>query len=168
MAQPRAISMRPLLDALPEPLLLLDLQGRLLHLNRAAAQWLGVAAQDMAGQPFQTLCADAPEAVAAALQQGARSTQFSPARLTIKRGSNEPCRCELARVAATDEHPAGLLIRLQPQAVAANRFLALNARWPGAVPPRRRCARRASGCTSCCAASVTRSSPPTRRRVSCS
>ncbi|WP_425258965.1 hybrid sensor histidine kinase/response regulator [Rubrivivax sp. RP6-9] len=120
--------MRPLLDALPEPLLLLDLQGGLLHLNRAAAQWLGVAAPDMVGVAFHTLCADAPDVVAAALHQGARSTQFSPARLTLKRSAAEPCRCELARVAATDEHPAGLLIRLQPQAVAANRFLALNER----------------------------------------
>ena len=120
--------MRPLLDALPEPLLLLDLQGSLLHVNRAAAQWLGVAAQDMVGLAFQTLCADAPDVVAAALRQGARSTQFSPARLTLKRSAAEPCRCELARVAATGEHPAGLLIRLQPQAVAANRFLALNER----------------------------------------
>ncbi len=120
--------MRPLLDALPEPLLLLDMQGGLLHLNRAAAQWLGVTAQDMVGLPFQVLCADAPEVVAAALHQGARSTQFSPARLTMKRAPTEPCRCELARVAATDEHPAGLLVRLQPHAVAANRFLALNER----------------------------------------
>ena len=128
MLQPRPISMQQLLDALPEPLLLLDLQGRMLQLNRAAAHWLGLAGKDMAGVAFQTLCADAPEAVAAALQQGARSTQFSPARLTMKRGADEPCRCEMARVAATDEHPAGLLIRLQPQTVAADRFLALNER----------------------------------------
>ena len=120
--------MRPLLDVLPEPLLLLDLQGDLLHLNRAAAQWLGVTAQDMVGLPFQGLCTDAPDVVAAALHQGARSTQFSPARLTMKGASTASCRCELARVAATDEHPAALLVRLQPQAVAAHRFLALNER----------------------------------------
>lgn len=128
MVQPRAFAMRPLLDALPEPLLLLDLQGGLVHLNRAATQWLGVSAQDVVGLPFQLLCTDAPDVVAAALHQGARSTQFSPARLTMKRASTEPCRCELARIAATDEHPAGLLVRLKPHAVAANRFLALNER----------------------------------------
>ncbi len=128
MAPPRTVSMRPLLDALPEPLLLLDLQGRVLHLNRAASQWLGVSAPDVVGQPLQALCADAPDVVAATLQQGARSTQFSLARLTLKGASAEPCRCELARVAATTEHPAGLLIRLRRQEAAVNRFLALNER----------------------------------------
>jgi PAS domain S-box-containing protein len=120
--------MRPLLDALPEPLLLLDLQGRLLHVNRSAARWLGLSVQDVVGQDFQTLCADPPAVVAAVLQQGARSTQFSPARLTLSRGQAEPCRCELARVAATSEHPAGLLMRLQPQSAGASRFLVLSER----------------------------------------
>jgi PAS domain S-box-containing protein len=120
--------MRPLLDALPEPLLLLDLQGQLLHLNRSAAQWLGVVGQDMVGQTLQALCVDPPAIVAAVLRQGARSTQFSPARLRLNRGQAEPCRCELARVAAEGEHPAGLLLRLQPAAAGASRFLALNDR----------------------------------------
>jgi len=113
---------------LPEPLLLLDLQGLLLHVNRSAAQWLGLSAQDVDGQDFQTLWADPPAVVAAVVLQGARSTQFSPARLTLKRGSAEPCRCELARVAAAGEHQACLLVRLQPQSVAATGFLALNER----------------------------------------
>ena len=52
MLQPRPISMQQLLDALPEPLLLLDLQGRMLQLNRAAAHWLGLAGKDMAGLAF--------------------------------------------------------------------------------------------------------------------
>jgi len=119
---------RPLLDTLQEPLLLLDLHGRLLHVNRSAAQWLGVPAQDWVGQAFQTLCADPPDVLAAVLRQGARSTQFSPARLTLKRGHFESCRCELARVAAQGKHPAGLLVRLQPQSVAATSFRALNER----------------------------------------
>jgi len=109
-------------------MLLLDLQGRLLHVNRSAAQWLGLSAPDMVGQAFQALCADAPDVLAAVLRQGARSTQFSPARLTLKRGHAEPCQCELARVAAEGAHPAGLLVRLQPQSVAATSFLALNER----------------------------------------
>ncbi len=121
-------SMRPLLDVLPEPLLLLDLQGRLLHLNRSALQLLDLSAADVVGQPFQTLCSDPPDVVTAVLLQGARSTQFSPARLSLNRGQAAPCRCELARVAATAEHPAGLLMRLQPQSVAASRFLALSER----------------------------------------
>lgn len=120
--------MRPLLDALPEPVLLLDLNGQLLHVNRSAAAWLGVSAQDWVGQPLQALCADPPADVAAVLRQGARSTQFSPARLTLRSGQLEPCRCELARVAAEAEHPAGLLMRLQPQSVGASRFLALTER----------------------------------------
>ena len=120
--------MRPLLDALPEPLLLLDLQGRLLHVNRSAAQWLRQSAPDLVGRDFQTLCADPPAVVDAVLRQGSRSTQFSPARLALKRGDIEPCRCEVARVAAEGETPAGLLVRLQPKSVAASSFLALNER----------------------------------------
>ena len=127
-AHPQSASARPLLDALPEPLLLLDLAGRLLHLNRSAAKWLGLSAADVVGQDFRSWCADAPEVVDAVLRQGARSTQFSPARLSLNRGRVGPCRCELARVAAEGEHPAGLLIRLQPQADSASRFVALNER----------------------------------------
>ncbi len=128
MSQLQTISMRPLLDVLPEPLLLLDLQGQLLHINRSAEQWLGISAQDTVGRAFQTLCLDPPGVVAAVLRQGSRSTQFSPARLTLNRGDAEPCRCEVARVAATEAHPACLLLRLQPHSVGASRFLALNER----------------------------------------
>ena len=122
--------MRPLLDALPEPLLLLDLQGQLLHVNRSAAQWLGLSADELIGRDFHTLCVDEPAVVAAVLRPGSRSTQFSPARLSLRQGQGEPCRCrcEIARVAASGEHPAGLLMRLQPQSVGAGRFLELNER----------------------------------------
>lgn len=120
--------MRPLLDTLPEPLVLMDLGGTLLHVNRSAAEWLGVAAVDLVGQPLQALCADPPATVAAFLRQGARSTQFSPAKLRFSRRQLEPCRCELARVAAEGDQPARLLIRLQPQSVAARTFLTLNER----------------------------------------
>ncbi len=128
MVHPPNALIRPLLDALPEPLLLLDTQSRVVHVNRCAAQWLGTTGPDLVGEPLQALCADAPAVVAAVLRQGWRSTQFSPARLTFKRGQAEPCRCELARVAAEGQHPASLLIRLQPQSVAASSFLALNER----------------------------------------
>ena len=115
-----------MLDALPEPLLLLDLQGRVLYLNQSAVKWLGLSAQDVVGQAFHTLCTDPPSVVEAALRQGARSTQLSPARLSLSRASAEPCRCQMARVAAGAEHPASLLVRVQPQSVAVGRFVALN------------------------------------------
>ncbi|MDP3224060.1 MAG: PAS domain-containing protein, partial [Rubrivivax sp.] len=126
MAQPPTVATQPLLDSLPEPLLLLDLQGRVLYLNHSVIKWLGLSAHDVRGQPFHTLCADPPSVVEAALRQGARSTQLSPARLSLNRGQAQPCRCQIARVAAAGEHPAGLLVRLQPQSVAVGRFMALN------------------------------------------
>ena len=127
-AHTRTVSMRPLLDTLPESLLLLDLHGRLLHVNRSAAHWLGLSGTDVVGQAFQTLCSDPPDVVASVLRQGARSTQFRSARLSLKRGQAGPCRCELALVAAEGEHPASLLVRLKPEADSAGRFVALNER----------------------------------------
>lgn len=121
-------AMRSLLDALPEPLLLLDLQGRLLHVNRKAAQWLGVRPADVLGLGLDTLCADSPDAVGAVLRQGSRSTEFSPARLTLRGALSAPCRCELARVAGDADGPASVLVRLQPQAAAASNFRVLNER----------------------------------------
>lgn len=120
--------MRSLLDALPEPLLLLDLEGRLLHVNRKAAQWLGVRAEQLVGEDFGTLCIDPADVVQAVLRQGARSTEFSPARLTLTAAQHRPCRCELARVAGEVDQPASVLVRLQPQAAAASNFRVLNER----------------------------------------
>lgn len=120
--------MRSLLDALPEPLLLLDLQGRLLHVNRKAAQWLGVRPEELVGRDFGTLCMDDAEVVDAVLRQGARSTEFSPARLTLSAPLQRPCRCELARVAGEGDQPPGVLVRLSPQSAAASNFRVLNER----------------------------------------
>lgn len=120
--------MRPLLDVLPEPLLLLDLHGHLLHINRSAVQWLGIRPQDLVGQRFERLCADPPDVVAAVLRQGARSTQFTPARLTLTSAPQAPCRCELARVGGDMHHPTSLLVRLQPPSAAASNFRLLNDR----------------------------------------
>ncbi len=120
-----------LMDVLPEPLLLLDLQGRLQAVNRAALRLLGWAAPPAPGTPLAALCADAaPGALEALLRQGARSAQFSPARLPL-RGADAAAatmRCEIARVPGAAGAQPALLLRLQPQAAAGGRFIALNER----------------------------------------
>ncbi len=122
--------MRPVLDALPEPMLLLLQDGTILHANRAAAAWLRRLPGALSGRALAELVdADAP-ALRALLRQGWRSARFSPARLRWRRGEGalEDCRCELAHVAASDAHPAGILLRLLPGAAASGRFLALTER----------------------------------------
>lgn len=79
--------MRPVLDVLPEPMLLLQRDGVLLHANRAAARWLRQAAPALAGQALQALVATDPATVAALMRQGWRSASFSPARLRWRRGT---------------------------------------------------------------------------------
>jgi PAS domain S-box-containing protein len=130
-----------LLDVLPEPMLLLDLQGRVQQANHAAALCLGRPASALRGQPLQALCSSAAaQGVPALLRQGARCTQFSPARLAwqLPDGPSASMRCEIARVGghapdclgpgAPAPAPAGLLLRLQPQPASSARFMALNER----------------------------------------
>ncbi|MBX3636146.1 MAG: PAS domain-containing protein [Rubrivivax sp.] len=123
-----------LLDVLSEPLLLLDLQGGMQAVNRAALRLLGLPAAPPPGTPLADLCADpgdpADRAIDALLRQGARCAQFSPGRLALRGtgGRAATLRCEIARVAGSDETQPLLLLRLQPQAAAGGRFIALNER----------------------------------------
>jgi PAS domain S-box-containing protein len=123
-------ALRPLLDTLPEPLLLLLADGRLLHVNRAATAWLRRDAAALAVSRLHELL-DADEgALQALLRQGWRSAQFTPARMRWRRGdgSVEACRFEMAHVGASDVHPAAILLRLLPGAASSGRFLALSER----------------------------------------
>jgi PAS domain S-box-containing protein len=122
--------MRPVLDVLPEPTLLLQRDGVLLHANRAAARWLRHPSSALAGQRLHAMVDADHAAVDALLRQGWRSASFSPARLRWRRGDGhtEDCRCEVAHVAASETHPAGILLRLLPGAAASGRFLALTER----------------------------------------
>ncbi len=122
--------MQALLDVLPEPLLLLNAAGTVVHANRTALQLLGVGNGVAAGQPLAALLADAPAQLQALLRQGLRSTAFSPGRVHTRAplGQGASLRCELARVAASQDHAALVLLRLTPNAVSSSRFLALNER----------------------------------------
>jgi PAS domain S-box-containing protein len=125
-----ADTVHAVIDILPEPMLLLDGGGQVLQANRAARELLDRNAPDPTGQPLSALLADAPAALQALLRQGLRSPQFSPGRVTARapQGGGIPLRCEVARVAATADHPVGVLMRLMPSQVAATRFVALNER----------------------------------------
>ena len=126
----RSVALRPLLDVLPEPLLLVQRDGVLLHVNHAASQWLGREPGVLAGATLQSLLDEPADKVTALLGQGWRSGRFSPARVRWRRAGSavEACRIELARVAETEQHPAALLLRMKPGAAGSGRFLALNER----------------------------------------
>lgn len=78
---------------------------------------------------LQSLVADTPEHCAAVIRQGCRSGVPSPARLRLltSRGTELPCRCEIALLSpACDGAPALLWCRLVPQTVGNSHFHTLN------------------------------------------
>jgi PAS domain S-box-containing protein len=119
-----------LLDALPEPMLWLQPDGRLLHANRAAAAWLRRDVASLHAATLHSLLEADDGDVQALLRLGWRASGFSPARLRWRLGDDsiEDCRLEVSHVAAGEIGPAGILLRLLPGAAASGRFLALGRR----------------------------------------
>ncbi len=123
-------ALRALVQALHEPLLLLSPQGEVLAATAAAAPVLGTGTAPLAGRALSTLFADPPATLQGLLRQGLRSGGRMPVRLHPPATSGAPAapqRGDLTRVAGADGKP-WLLLRLQPQAASANRFLALTER----------------------------------------
>jgi two-component system phosphate regulon sensor histidine kinase PhoR len=58
LASPRAADLRPLIDALPDPMILTDDQERVTLLNAAAARLMQLSATTVIGKPFVTVVSD--------------------------------------------------------------------------------------------------------------
>ena len=119
-----------LVDAHPQAQLLVDAAGMLHYANRAAAALLGRDAPSLAGQRLDALVASSAAQCAAIVRQGARSSQATPARLSLRGdgGAVVDCRCEIASVRAAEDAPTMLWLRLTPVQEASRRFVALNER----------------------------------------
>lgn len=118
-------------DWLPDPLLLVQVDGCLLAANRAARRTCGLSDARFGEITLQECCHDEAEVVAQYLARCARSREPSPGRLVIRGPGNE--RLEFRASAGvfrrgTEEHPTRLLVRLQPRASAQRAFVALNER----------------------------------------
>jgi signal transduction histidine kinase len=95
------LTSRRLLDAVDQPMALLDLQGRFLHANEAAADQLGLPRRELPGRNLAELCDDAA-AVADTLARWAGSSAFRPATLELTTAADVPSRrrCDGARLDA--------------------------------------------------------------------
>lgn len=58
LVSPRAADLRPLIDALPDPMILTDDQHRITLVNAAAARWLLLPAASVVGKPFVSVVTD--------------------------------------------------------------------------------------------------------------
>ncbi|HWQ14068.1 MAG TPA: ATP-binding protein [Roseiflexaceae bacterium] len=115
--------------ALPEPMLLLAGDGRILAANPAACQLLGVRGEALSGRTLPDLATDPAEQVAAYLAACARSGAMVMGALTFQMPAGETvlCRCEGAVVRpAASGAPALILLRFQRKESATTRFLLLN------------------------------------------
>jgi signal transduction histidine kinase len=106
------LTSRRLLDAVDQPMALLDLQGRFLHANESAADEFGVPRRELPGRSLAELCDDAA-AVEAALARWAGSSSFRPATVEFVSTADASSRrrCDGARLDADT-----LVLRLRDRA----------------------------------------------------
>jgi len=116
---------------LPEPLLVVRIDGALEAANAAAGRLLGSTDEDLKGRRFADFLADPPEAVAALLKACARSRALLPGALTLRLpdGGELPLRCEGALYRQSCEGMAGaVLLRLSSKAEGVAKFVLLKQR----------------------------------------
>ena len=119
------------LDALADPLLLLDRRGMLLYVNEASIDVLGLDQPRLLGQRLGALCADPGDHIESLLRRCARSRQLMPGGFTLKPPAIQRGRvhCEGALVrAGQGDSPALMVMRLKSHAKAVDRFVELSHR----------------------------------------
>jgi signal transduction histidine kinase len=122
-----------LLRGLPEPYLVTTPSGRIVAANPAACLILGIGPGGLAatnGKPLAEHVLDPPERVAAFLLNCSRSGAMLPGSLSLPaddgRGPRR-IRCSGSRLRVESAPPSGLVVlRLEPEASASTRFVALN------------------------------------------
>jgi PAS domain S-box-containing protein len=118
-------------DLLPEALLLVSADGKLVAANPAACTLCGNGLDALQSRCIQELTSDPEPKVSRFLVQCQRSRELLPGALTIRRddGSTVPCRAEGALFSPrTEAAPAQVLLRLLPKEMTTSRFLVLNER----------------------------------------
>ncbi|MDI4666155.1 PAS domain-containing protein [Xanthobacter autotrophicus] len=102
----RAITRRDALDMVPWPVFLLEPEGTIRLANRAAAERLGFAAMDLAGEPFTIAVAPEDRAtVVAALDRVAAGAASVEVALAVRdrAGTQSPGRAGITRAGADDQ-----------------------------------------------------------------
>ncbi len=115
-----------LLDRLPEPAFVLDLDGDILALNPPARRLLGT--DDAEGRPLADFTDLPPERLIALLATWASNGQPVPGRLRFRGadGRVHDFRCNGARLPDRPGRPGRLFLICQPQQTSSNRFILLN------------------------------------------
>jgi PAS domain S-box-containing protein len=115
---------------LPEPMILVAVDGTILAANRASEERLEKVPRPLQGHRLQDLASDPPEEVAAYLRDCSRSLQLVLGSLRFEGSSTGAVwRCEGEVYRPRKEGiPALLLLRLQPRESVIQRFLLLNQR----------------------------------------
>lgn len=114
-----------LIGTFPEPLLALDLEGRILRANAACAAVLCIKARELAHYSLFDLVTDPPEHLRACIRQWSGSSSFVPGSIHFRTETKAdlPLLCEGARCAVNDA-PV-LLLRLQRRHEANRKFVEL-------------------------------------------
>jgi signal transduction histidine kinase/ActR/RegA family two-component response regulator len=119
------------LDLLPEPIVLLEANGRIAGANRALSRVLDAGPDELTGRPLVDFMAEAPERVLQYLSARAQGEQMPPLQsLTLRPKAGAPVTFRAAGAAyrANASATALLLIRLQPRSespVGVDEFLAV-------------------------------------------
>jgi signal transduction histidine kinase/ActR/RegA family two-component response regulator len=118
------------LDLLPEPILLLETNGRIVGANRALSRVVDAGRDELTGRPLADVIAEPPERVLQYVSSRARGEQTAQLHsLTLRPRSGTPVclRAEGAAYRANAGAPVLVLIRLQPEgqsAAGVDEFLA--------------------------------------------
>jgi len=117
------------INALPEPMFVLSVEGQVLVVNSGACQALAVKASDILGKQLHALCADPSDKIDSYLRIWSRSGTFLPSLLNVNMagGGTEQYRCEGAFVRPENNlQPTCILLRLQHKKASVAGFVALN------------------------------------------
>lgn len=118
-----------LANLLPEPMLLVDMDGLIQAANAAARRQLGKLDIELGLTALAAVCIEPPQQVAEYLRNCRRVVALLPATLTFRLpcGTALPLRAQGARFVPV-EQPAScwVLLRLIPKHLAESRFLAMN------------------------------------------
>jgi two-component system, cell cycle sensor histidine kinase and response regulator CckA len=118
-----------LLGALPDPSFLVDTTGRILGVNRAATDLLGVPPDTLEGQSILPLVSGPASAALDFLASCGRTRSTVPGAISWKLATGPPLdtRCDGALVLpAAGGKPATVYFRCRPKQDAIARFIALN------------------------------------------
>ena len=117
-------------ELLPEAMLLLSADGKILAANSAASQWLAPADGGLVGASFADLVVGACDLANLSPREVVAARRWASSVLLLKspEGSLAPCRVEGALFAAADGQPPSVMLRLTPKESATSRFLELNQR----------------------------------------